>query len=220
MHLLAGDRSRGRAALLEAIDSIGRGFGPVDELLDLGLDDSLDQDDATWRETSKVLASFQFDHYRRQLEVVFNFYGGRFSSTGLDLKMGPGILHSAFVLRDWAAIEEGRADANTLDRLKSLELRAECHILATLALARSEILTGQPGEASARAGEVLWQMRDRALSSWPDTVYLPLAQWAYGTVLEAGGNTDEAREHYRAAATAAPETFFGKDAAARLDQAS
>ena len=216
MRLLAGDQEAGRTALLEAIDSIGKGFGPVDELLDLGLDDALNQDDAAWRETSKMLGSFQFDHYRRQLEVVFNFYGGRFSSADLDLTSGPGILHSAFVLRHWAAIEEGRADADTLQQLRSLELRAECQILAALALARSEVLAGQPGEAAARAGEALWQMRGRALSSWPDAVYLPLVQWAYGTILEAGGNHDEARLHFRAVTIAAPETFFGKDAAMRL----
>jgi hypothetical protein len=216
LRLLAGDRPEGRAALRGAIDSMGQGFGPVDELLDLGLDDALTQDDSAWRETSKTLGSFQFDHYRRQLEVFFNFYGGRFSSCGLDLKMGPGILHSAFVLKSWAAIEEGRADTDTIDKLRSLEMRAECQALATLALARSEVLAGRHGEAAARAGEALWQMQDRALSSWPDAVYLPLVQWAYGTVLEAGGNIDEAQSHYEAATTMAPNTFFGKDAAARL----
>jgi len=216
MRLLAGDPAAGRAALLEGIDSIGKGFGPVDELLDLGLHDALNQDDVAWRETSKMLGSFQFDHYQRQLEVVFNFYGGRFSATELDLQMNPGILHNAFVLRHWAAIEEGRADAETIAQLRSLEMRAECQILATMALARSEVQAGRPGDAAARAGEALWKIRSRALSSWPDAVYLPLAQWAYGTVLEAGGNYDEAREHYRAAATHAPETFFGQDAAKRL----
>jgi hypothetical protein len=216
MWLLAGDQSQGRAALLGAIDLIGKGFGPVDEILDLGLDDALNQDETGWRETSKILGSFQFDHYRRQLEVVFNFYGGHFSATELDIKMGPGVLHSAFVLRDWAAIEGGRGDAKTLDRLKLLELRAECRNLATLALARAEVLAGQPGEAVTRAGEALWQLQDRALSSWPDAVYLPLVQWAYGTVLEDGGHLDEAREYYRAVAAAAPNTFFGRDAAKRL----
>ena len=216
MWFLAGDRSQGRTALLEAIDLIGKGFGPVDEILDLGLDDALNQDETGWRETSKILGSFHFDHYRHQLAVVFNFYGGRFSATELDIKMGPGVLHSAFVLRDWAAIEEGRADAKTLERLKSLELLAECRNLATLALARAEILAGQPGDAAARAGEALWQLRDRALSSWPDAVYLPLIQWAYGTVLEAGGHADDARLYFLAASKSAPNTFFGRDAARGL----
>lgn len=218
MHLLAGARPEGRAALMEAIDSIGQGFGPVDELLDLGLDDALAQDETSWQETSKILGTFQFDSYLRQLEIVFSFYGGRFSSCGLDLKMGPGILHNAFVLKYWAAIEEGRADDETLEQLRALELRAECQALATMALARAEILAGQPGEAAARADEVLWQMRGRAQSSWPDAVYLPLARWVYGTILQAAGNNTEAQRHFLAASIQAPNTFFGVDAAKRLGQ--
>jgi hypothetical protein len=93
---------------------------------------------------------------------------------------------------------------------------AKCSSLATLALARWEVLNHQPGEASKGAGEALWILSDRAAASWPDAVYLTLAQWAYGTVLEAQGNTDEVRAQYRAAETAAPETFFGEDAARRL----
>ncbi len=216
MYLLAGDRAAGREALDGAIASMGQGFGPIDECIDLALDDALSQDDAAWSQTFKVLKSFQFDNYRHQLEVVFQFFGGRFPACRLDLKMGPGVHHRAFVLRYWAAIEEGRADEETLAELENLQRRAECSSLATLALARWEVLMNQPGEAAEAAGEALWTLSDRASTSWPDAAYLPLARWAYGTVLEAGGNVVEAQSHYLAAATGAPNTFFGRDAAARL----
>ncbi len=216
MYLLAGDRAAGREALDGAIASMGQGFGPIDECIDLALDDALSQDDVAWSQTFKVLRSFQFDNYRHQLEVVVHFFGGRFPACRLDLKMGPGVHHRAFVLRHWAAIEEGRANEETLAELETLRRRAECSSLATLALARWEVLHHQPGEAVKAAGEALWTIQDRASISWPDAVYLPLVQWAYGTVLEAEGNIDEALSYYRAAARAAPETFFGEDAAARL----
>ncbi|MCD4751245.1 MAG: hypothetical protein K8R59_17895 [Thermoanaerobaculales bacterium] len=45
---------------------------------------------------------------------------------------------------------------------------------------------------------------------------LPLCEWAMGTVYEGLGNRDQARPHLEFAATKAPETFFGKDAAATL----
>ncbi len=216
MHLLAGDHVKGRAALIEAIDSIGKGFGPLDEVLDLGLHDALTQNPATWLHTKTLLGSFQFNHYHRALEVVFNFYGGRFPSCQLALEIHPGTFFPAFVLQHWATIENGRADAATLDQLLLLEQRAECESLATLALARFEVLNEQPGDAAARAGEAFWQIRERALSSWPEAVSLPLAQWAaYATVLEATGDPVEAQSLFRAAAASAPETFFGKDAAKR-----
>ncbi|MEN8163560.1 MAG: serine/threonine-protein kinase, partial [Acidobacteriota bacterium] len=219
MYLLAGNRAAGREALDAAIALMGQGFGPIDELIDLALDDALSQDSADWSKTSRVLRSFQFDNYRHQLEVVVNFFGGRFHGCSLDLEMGPGAHHRAFVLKHWAAIEDGRADEETLAELNRLRLRDECAHLATLALARSEVLNQQTGENSEAVGEALWAITDRAPASWPDAAYQPLAQWAYGTVLEAEGNIDEALSYYRAAARAAPETFFGKDAVHRLGSA-
>lgn len=210
MYLLQGARALGRKALHQAIASMGRGFGPIDECIDLGLDDALNQDDDNWFQTSKILKSLQFDSYRRQLEVVFQFFGGRFSKCRLDLKMAAGVHHQAFVLKHWAAIEEGRADEETLAELEKLRLRPECSSLATLALARWEVLNHQLGENADQAGQALWTLEDRAPASWPDTVYLPLAQWAHATVLEAEGRTDEARSQFKVVAEAAPATFFGR----------
>jgi len=216
LQLIAGHRKEGRDALKTAILSVGRGFGPVDECIFFGLDAALHQDTEVWKEISKLLKYYQFDNYRRQLETVYDFFGGRFSSCGRKLLMGPGVHHRAFVLRNWAAVEEGRANDQTLADLEALQLRAECTSLATLALARWEVLHGQSGPASDAAGEAVWKIKDRCLLSWPDRVYLPLAQWACGTVFEARGQINEARSLYREAAGNASDSFFGRDAATRL----
>jgi len=216
LQLIAGHREEGRHALKTAILSVGRGFGPVDECIFLSLDAALEQDSAAWDEISSLLKSYQFNNYRRQLEVVYNFFGGRFSSCRRELLMSLGAHHRAFVLRHWAAVEEGRADDQTIADLRALQLRAECSSLATLALARWEILHEQPGTASENAEEAVWKIRDRSLLSWPDMVYLPLAQWAAGTVFEARGEMNNALALFREAAARAPDCFFGQDAAMRL----
>ena len=216
MLLLAGRRTEGRAALEEAVALVGRGFGPVDECIDLGLDDALSQDPAAWAETSSTLKSLQFDGYLQQLEVVVNFFGGRFFACRLEPRMTTGVHFPAFVLKHWAVVEERRATEGTVVALKALRLRDECSSLATLAMARWEMSEGRPGEAVSAVGDAFWTIRNRARTSWFDAAYLPLAQWAYGTILEAQGDPEAARANLREAAAAAPRTFFGRDAARRL----
>ncbi len=216
MYLLAGSRTEGRSALGEAVELVGRGFGPIDECIDLGLDDALSQDPTAWTETSSTLKSLQFDGYLQQLEVVVNFFGGRFFACRLEPRMTVGVHYPAFVLKHWAAVEEGRATEGTVAALKALRPRAECSSLATLALARWEMVEGRPGEAVRAVGDAFWTIRNRARNSWSDAAYLPLAQWAYGTVLEAQGDVEAARANFREAASRAPDTFFGRDAARRL----
>lgn len=218
MYLLAGNRAEGRAALQAAVATVGRGFGPIDECIALAIDDALSQDEEAWTRTVNTMKSIHFTSFRRQFEVVFNFFGGRFSACSIDLTEAPGRHLQAFVLRNWAAIERGGGARERLDDLRRLQLRAECGPLATMALARWEVLNGHPGDAVRKSANALWNLEERSAASWVDAAYLPLARWAYATVLDLEGQDHESRRLLESVAAAAPSTFFGRDAQERLSR--
>ncbi len=216
LRLLSGDRGGGRSALNEAIEAQRQAFNPVDELIDLGLDAALHQDLELWGDVAGRLQAGDYLEVRKEVQLAFDFFAGRFDDCGVDLWLREGAQYAAHVLKIWAAIEGGAVLSEVDEELRWFEGRRECAEVAAIARARALTLEGRADQAVGMAVEALDVLTMRAATSWPDAVMLPLAEWAMGTIYEALGDDDLARLHLEFAASKAPETFFGQDAAERL----
>lgn len=213
LEFIAGHREKARAIMHRAIGMTGKGFGPVDECQDIALSFALEQDDG-WEEIRQLFSSFRWEYYLHEMDVVHSFFEGDFRTcSAVEIEMRPGQFFPALVLQKWAAIERGASDETTIRDLQQLRIRSECGALARLALARAELLDGNSGGGSDAALNALSNIRDRARTSWPERVMLPLAQWSSASLLEAQGAFEEALELYSQAAAAAPNTFFGRESA-------
>ncbi len=217
LRLLSGDREGGHLALNGAIGAMRRmAFNPVDELIDLGLDAALHQDFELWGDVAGRFQAGDYLEVRKETQLAFDFFGGRFGECGVELPLRAGTQYVVHVLKIWAAIEGGTPLSEVEDGLNWFEGRRECAEVAAIARARALTLEGRADEAVGMAAEALDVLRMRAATSWPDAVMLPLAQWVMGTIYEALGNRDQAHPHLEFVASRAPETFFGRDAAERL----
>jgi len=213
LRLLSGDRDRGHTDLMQAVGAYGRGFSSQDVLIDLALDSALHQDLVSWQEVSGLLQSSSYLDTCKEMQLAVDFFGGRFAECGVALPARSGALYDVQVLRIWAEIETGTYYADINKKLDRLAGRRECAELALIARARALTLEGKADEVVGPAVEALEVLRMRAARSWPDAVMLPLAEWAVGTMYRATGAEDRARPHLEFAATRAPRTFFGRDAA-------
>jgi hypothetical protein len=216
LRLLSGDWDGGRSALMGAIDALGQGFNSRDELIDLGLDAALHQDSSLWDDVSVRLQANSYLDVRKELQLIVDFFGGRFPECGIGLPVRAGAQYGVHVLKIWAAIESGSVLSEVNENLGWFEDRHECAQLAAIARARALMLEGRVDEAIGMAAEALDGLKMRASTSWPDAVMLPLAEWAVGTIYEDVGDSVRARHHLEIAVTKAPDTFFGQDAAERL----
>ncbi|MCK5378377.1 MAG: serine/threonine protein kinase [Acidobacteria bacterium] len=218
LRLLSGDREGGGLALTNAINAVGQAFNPLDELIDLSLDAALHQDFELWDEVSGRFRAYDYLLWRKEMQLAVDFFGGRFAQCGVELPVRPGTQYAVHVLKIWAAIEDGDGLVKVEDELNWFQNRLECAEVAAIARARALTLEGRADEAVGMAVENLDVLRMRAATSWPDAVMLPLCEWAMGTIYEALGDGDQARPHLEFAAIRAPETFFGRDAMARLER--
>jgi hypothetical protein len=215
--LLAGRTDPGIAALERSIALIGQGFNPSDELLALALLAALEVDPALDERVTRQFAAFpNLARWQRESNVIRDFYAGRFTRARRDLEPRLGAVDMAFVFSLWAGMETGEPFDESNEIRAFVNDRVEASPFLELMEIRRLIRAGDGASAASRAEALRWGFARRARTSWLDAVALPLADWIYAATLEASGDLEGAREAHRRVVTAAPKTFFGRDARERL----
>lgn len=217
--LIIGQRRLGRAALLRSLEGSAPGRIPFDKVLLLTLDAALHDDGAAWDQAMQLwdadLNGWQHKN-ENALAPLRPFYRGQWSDAAFDRFKPNSNLKAAAVMAEWALLERGKDPLQVAARAVHLAEDPEVADSAHLLEAAAQLRAGQVQQARTIARETLNSLRVAAATSYEAFVWLPVAEWLTGSILQADDSPDAARPHLEAAARIAPEAWFGRQAAKAL----
>ena len=138
------------------------------------------------------------------------FFRGRWEDPALDPGTTSQFVRACNVMRAWARLERGEGLPEVVAAAAALEANPETAEPARLLHAVALLRQGQVDEAGHLARQAVERLGKQGRERYEAFVWVPLAEWVYGSVLDAAGERQEARRHLERAAALAPETWFGR----------
>ncbi len=217
--LISGRREAGRAALIRSLQSDAPGRLPFDNVMLLTLDAALNVDGGAWNEAMSLWDSavqrWQILN-AEALPPLRPFFSGQWDDAAFDSLRPNWNLKATTVMAAWAHLERGDDPAQIENAARELAQDPEIADTAKLLEAAAALRSGELARARALAREALDHLRIRGRTSYEAFVWLPAAEWLYGSVLRADGHARQARPHLEHAAQLAPRSWFGRRAAAMI----
>ncbi len=214
--LVTGRRDAGRRALVRSLTGRGDGRSAFDATLLLELDAALHPRGATAAapaDSGLAFGSTSFpERITAKLAPVRAFLEADWSDPVFDTVDDDRIFKGMAVMRLWARWQRGEPAPAVAAASQRLEANPETADQARLLRSLCLLDEHRAPEARALAREALQHLDQRGQESYEAFFWVPLAEWAYGTALEASGRTADARAHLERAATLAPDTWFGRAA--------
>jgi tetratricopeptide (TPR) repeat protein len=214
--LIIGHRSLGRAALLRSLEGSTPGRIPFDNVLFLTLDAALHDDGAAWNQAMQLWDANVNGWERKNQDALAPlrpFYRGDWNDATFDRFTPNSNLKATAVMAEWALLERGENARQVATRAAHLAEDPEIADPAHLLEAAAQLRAGYVTQAQTTARETLDSLRVAAATSYEAFVWLPVADWLMGSVLEAENSSDAARPYFEAASRITPEAWFGQQAA-------